>query len=60
MKLKTFADFALPSYPAQNEPSEDDGNWITGDSPKGYVWNGSNSAGENIEDMNKQVEKDRK
>ena len=27
-KLKTFADFALPSYPAQTEPSEDDRNWI--------------------------------
>ena len=59
-KLKTFAEFALPSYPSQTEPTEDDGDWITGDPPKGYVWNGSITAGENLEDMKKQVEKDRK
>ena len=46
-KLKTFAEFALPSYPSQIEPTEDDGDWITGDPPKGYVWNGSITAGEN-------------
>ena len=58
-KLKTFAEFALPSYRAQNEPSEDDGEWITGDPPKGYVWNTSKDADANLEDMKKQIEKDR-
>ncbi len=62
-KLETFAQFAIPSYPAQTEPSnfakhKDD--WVVGDPPKAFVWNGSKDGNQNIEDMNNAVDKDRK
>ena len=51
MKLKTFAKFALPDYPVQTEPSEDDGEWVTGDGAKPYTWNGSKNTDANLNDM---------
>ena len=60
MKLKTFGQFALPDYPGQTEPSEDNDEWVTGDGAKPYTWNGSKEADANLNDMSKEVEKDRK
>ena len=60
MKLKTFAKFALPDYPVQTEPSEDDGEWVTGDGAKPYTWNGSKNTDANLNDMSKQIARDRK
>ena len=60
MKLKTFGQFALPDYPVQTEPSEDNDEWVTGDGAKTYTWNGSKEADANLHDMSKEVEKDRK
>ena len=60
--LKSFADFAMESYPMQNEPSKDDGDWVTGDPTPdtAFVWNVKKPTEENIKDMNDQVVKDRK
>lgn len=60
MKLKTFGQFALPDYPVQTEPSEDNDEWVTGDGAKPYTWNGSKDTDANLNDMSKEVEKDRK
>ena len=59
--LKTFAEFAMEFYPSQLEPTKDSGEWVTGDPTpdKAYMWNGSKSSEENLNDMNNQIEKDR-
>ena len=60
--LKSFAEFAIEYYPAQNEPSKDKGDWVTGDPTPdtAFVWDVKTSAEENLKDMNNQVERDRK
>ena len=60
MKLKSFAQFAMPEYPMQTEPSEDDGDWVTGDGAKPYGWDKSKDTESNVDDMSKEVEADRR
>ena len=44
----------------QTEPSEDDGDWVTGDGAKPYGWDKSKDTESNLDDMSKEVETDRR
>ena len=54
-------NYAIPDYPMQLDPEDDDGDWVTGDSPKPIMGFGANIDTKKVIDKaKKDVEKDRK
>ena len=54
-------NYAIPEYPMQLDPEDDDGDWVVGDSPKPIMGFGANIDTKKVIDKaNKDVEKDRK
>jgi hypothetical protein len=53
--------FTIPDYPMQKDQVRYmDGQWVTGDAGKPHTFDHNKTGGENLDDMNKAVQADRK
>jgi len=59
-ETKNIRTICITRLSCSTEPSEDNDEWVTGDGAKPYTWNGSKDTDVNLNDMSKEVEKDRK
>ena len=56
-----FPPFALPDYPMQRTDIKYlDGSWAVGEEEKAFDYDASKSGEENMDDIEKEVQKDRK